>query len=1631
MKHIGSNKNFGEIRSLKLTIFEFFQQVNNYRTLGRGSSFFYIIITFLQLFFLIERILVFNNLEKPYSLSIFDFIKYSMRFSLLIPILELDGITLKFMYSLIFYLIYIYLLMVMGSIIYVLYCISKNKVIYFKFILDFLSSSFLHIQWELYLIMIYFLMYNLFGEKRDLLDSFMSNPAIYVINFVFTAFLVYISYLIALFNNESIMRYDNALCRKETDIEVKFYYLRTILFFIFFINAYNIKNEVCTILCIIISIVMVYLLYKQINNRYFYDDVIVRVFASLSLAYIQQVIIGLITVFSKVYITDYSLTILFCFVINYFIMDFHFSKKNIIILQKEISDLKNIDEAIMYVDILEDQMRLSQLGDPMAQSVVAGYILDHKNKCKYYNCPLRSDSLYHPLTNITIELSNERLNKGFSDEIILIHILKEIYIILKDKFYGNGKYHFAYSCFLLYRFGNIKLTMIEIENSVQYSSSTQQEYYFYILKANANERLLNNTFFLQSSHDNLCIGDILDVIVYDHIEKDLEEAMEKCARVKILFWLALKMNKVFIEDLFLKGKDYINQKNVVNKHWEKLSDISLSNKKIILMYNYFLEHICDDITNIVKGEEKKDEEPSKNQYDEDNIVNTRFYDDTGFVIIDSNLGPNIGSITYNNRRFNKMFSYSNEELLGKNINALIPESIGRFHDELVLNFIQSGKNKLIGKSSRMFAKSKDKYLKQINLMVMPVPSFNNLSEILGIIREKNSNSNFFMFNYYGVIDSFSYDLAKDYENTLDPNLIEASAIEFFIFYIFPDLLHPLDNMPLFLNEKSLYDINTLTAYIDSELISTVVDIENNNKKKNLSFKHNNKNNKTTHVIKRLSDDHYKLLNENIRFISEEMKRKLNVYKNFRKYCLQVKEYCKRLRHEKQTKKLLNHSLDFKSVNEYKLFLEETVTKEKLNRKKKDFKKTINKRQFQIAISPIKFRIFEKERTVYVMELSIPPNDINEEELEAAVTDNSSWEVSKKKDKEINEGFDDKGSVSSSQTTNNNSSIQNAVLALRDEKKENSGFNKSSYMNWLLYLILLLLFVFKICFNIFVYFNYLQQNYVTNLMVSYYDLKLRFYNLRELINTQKLKSSSLRFSDNNFYKLHEGMILNSLQTILYEKNITIKTFNITSKPYVEKIIFMDYVIDNKSFHLNDIIDSLSLNSLYISRPSNEINDTEILSLRNQLSIDFTNLSANSESIDEYQNYFIENTNEYLHEKIYEQISILANLFEENFLFIYKVLLISYNLFGGISFFIMLFIFLILRSRYNYNKQILVLLNKINEDDLEGIITQVEDFVSVLNNGGPFTPKKNNNPNIGKTQVEKSQLSEKSIERKENIFASFCRNILLILILIIIYLILVYYFSLSYINTLKMLYKYIIILCDSSIANTRILSNIRDVFINDNKLYYNNSFLFSEVLASNSLKSKLHNLNIFETYNNKSEKFNNDLNQNINTIFYTNVCNASLIDCNLLNRNFTSIYYKGFKHSISFYESRILELINVYENNKNKESLIQLYFKYNEKFLEAIIVNNYQFSEIYKKLKTLIQTEFDNSSFMFFIVVLIVSVLNTFLLLISIYINWETYIDNIKMEEYMSEKLIAEIPMSIILKTKEIGDHLLQFASNNLR
>ena len=1618
--------------SLKEVSFRFFFLVNQFRNIGKFTTISLIIISFFQTFFILDFLIKYKNNNIPLqivnsNISIIDILGIFMRFSLIMPILEIDKSILSTMHKVFLGLIYFYCISLFICIVYSVNCIIRNKEVYFSFVLSYISTLFQLIQWVLYQPTLYVLSYSFFGVYKDLTSPIVNNTVFATINIILMIFIIFLSFIITILNNDSINRLDNSLCRKDYDLEKLNFYVKTILFFTFIYSdslSIFISNIFLTISCIIIF----YLIFMQFIVKHYYDNFISKLFAALFLCYVEKMVDGLYNILVKNNSNDYNFSMIFCFFINFTIFNYIYEQMNSLILNQNVNFLKDIEEMTVYMDILDEIMNKSHYGDSEAQLMIAGYIIKHKANCNQVNCPLNFKELYHPLTN-RIDSIPENIHEICKNEIVLIHIMKEIYIVLGNKFTGNGKYHFAYSNFLLFRMGNSKLALIEIQKSILFSKTIQQEYSFFLLKKIVNDFLLNNQFYINSNISNT---DIIDVIIFDILAKKFEMFIEECSKLKISFWTTLQENKVFIEDLYKKGKNYIKMKKNVSKTWKEITEISKNNKRLFELYKNYLDCICDDLSGLSN-------ELIYNDLDVevDNIVESRFNDDTGFVIINLNFGINIGNINYINKSINKIFKYENDELIGKNISILQPQSMGKFHNKFLKNYIETGKIKQIGKNNLIYGKDKEKFLVPICLFIIPLPSFSSMSEILGLIRERYIEGSVIIVNEFGLIDCFSRDLLK-YDERLDP-VKELNGISFFIFYIFPELFYTNhhDNSkskrPFFINEKKLLELTTLYGYFDLDLVKKLQELESDSRKRNPSRKDKIRR-ETSQKI-----DNYKI--------------NLKILFDFKRACLAIKEYVEKKNEEKlklinihshisskdRDKNNINNEINLTKISSlkkrdnffvdhydyferYKNYLDNSIEMS-LN----DGKKRVFKKQFVVKIEPIKFRSQDKEAKIYIIHFRTPPS--KNESFMGWEDQNDSFQEKEdfkfKKSKSINKLDDDTGSVSSSLNITH-TSISSTVQRLREQNLKNNSFHKSHYMNLLLYFLVGILIGLITYYNIHINSFTNQQNIITKGIDNFYKMKVNLLYLRKYTFLKNLNltlnSSSKSLLQNEFKSLNSRLIEISLNLLKLNENSTSILMNLTNKDYVNNLNQISFNYLDKFYMFSEILDMLILYSLFmcdsslLTNPINNGNLSILISSKINLSLDLDNI----------MNFLVVNTNNQIHNVIMQKISVLYSLFNYEINRTLQELIVGYIIFSSLAFVIFILIFLILKERYNYNQTILEFLKQIKNDEIKEIVTKIEQFLKNINGSNKSNTTADYKALNQFTITNDNEIDkEKFIIREENIFLSFFLNIALIVILIAIHLLLNYYVTLSFINNFKSLSNYNEIIYNSQQYNILLISNLRDIYISNNTAMYNHDSLIISYLNLSIYNAKSSSDLIFYNYSEQQENFPSDTQIKLDLIFYTDVCSSIYFNITCDSDIYREIFYKGLRYSLNFY-SYLINNVIFFFNPFNKIDLLSIFINNNQFFYLPSFLEEYKLSTIYENIILELNNKIYINSGSLCLMILIISLICISTILFSISISWKRYVNKIKLEEYMSNKIIAEIPIYIITNSKVIRQHLVEFS-----
>jgi len=1335
------------------------------------------------------------------------------------------------------------------------------------------------------------------------------------------------------------------------------------------------------------------------------------------------------------------------------------------ILMKNIGHIKDVEEMILFMDILEEEANKSLLKDPIACSIISGFIINHMNNCTNYNCVLRMKELYLPLTNRLVQVPDD-LKEMSINEVVLIHLLREIYNDLGDKFAGNIKYHYSYILFIVFRIGNPKLALFEIEKSTQLSISPQQEFSLFLLKQYANDRLLNNQYYIANyAVENISILDIIDVVVFDILSYEFEKGIEECAKMKISFWTSLRENTIFIEDVYIKGKNYITKKLLVSKIHKKLSKITKNNRKINDIYKAYNEFICDDLSlNDLENSKK-----GSMEQDKDDLVHARFFDDTAFIIIDSSLDTNLGNINSYNKAVCKLLKYDKDELLGKNISVIQTDSIGKVHNRILVNFIQTGKNRLIGKNTPCFAKDKQKFLIPIHLLIMPLPSYNSRSEILGLFRERKTEGNFIIINEYGIIESFSRELKK-YDENFEFIL---NGTQMFIFFIFPELLYTNDieishaRRPTFIDEKKMVGLTIINGYFDSEMIRILKLIESENSNKNKEIRD-----------KKMKDS--KLMNE----------AKMKTYNDYLKICNAIRDYCKTVKEFKKNLSLsrnMDNSSNIptsssNSLNSYKLVLnkirrksqyespEENIDRKKIgnymyfpntksstfiahNTLNKDFteyyelylryrnlleselendkiftSKRVYKRQFIVKISPFRFNYSEIKGKIYIIEFHNAPNEVDNNIAMADEKDNTEKEDDDVKDTKNNLGINEEtGSVASGLT--NNVSIHNVVQRLREQNNKRDNFHKSSYMNWLLYALILIISGFIIYYMNHVWKFTYQQNILTEALYNYSKFKENLYNLRKYFFIKNLtltKQYDIVIPINETVSLDRKLIQITSNLKQLNRNETYIMISISDPDYYSKLSGVSYPINGRNQSLSDVIDNIILYSVNIALSANKNNTqiTEILSLFNLTESNLIEINNNSYR---YIEYIIQNSKEIIQNILSSKVDTISEFFEMKNSNTLNILFISEIIISSIVLLIMLFIFLILKERYQYNKTILEFLKQIDNCEIDEIVSRIDNFLKIFksSNALAILQMSANNHKIP-TYDNVGKKKEKTIMRKENIFISFFLNISLIIILIIVYLLLEYFLTLMMIQEYDSLFTFNTSLYESYLNNIKSISDIRDVYISNNTALYNNENKVSSYINSTYYQSKIINDLLISKYSFEKNRMNSNLRDNFDRIFFSDLCQVdSVINLNCSEEE-KRIFNKGLRYALSYYNQKIEEIIKTF-NPFDNTNLFNIYIMNSNYFVNPAILVEEKLSIIYNYLTGSLESSIQNLSSFFFVIILCVSCLSIFLIYMSIFIKWNKYVNKIKLEEYMSNKIIAEIPMYIIQKNRVIREHLLEFAN----
>ena len=356
----------------------------------------------------------------------------------------------------------------------------------------------------------------------------------------------------------------------------------------------------------------------------------------------------------------------------------------------------------------------------------------------------------------------------------------------------------------------------------------------------------------------------------------------------IKFWEFLENLIIDIKNLYIFFQDLSILYKKVEELWLPLIQYQDSMLKIKFYYFWYKKNIRNmkikNYDDIIKKSQKKKLNLTVNSDDFINFLEDElsvFNDNTCVLHVGGNFN-NLGTVLNHSKDFNRLFGFTKNEIIGKNLKSLMTKNYAKNHNSYMNNFIIHCKNNVAYKQLKAFAKVKEGFIFPIWLMVKLNISFKGDLKYIGLIKpifNEENNYEYIIMDEKGNIEGIS----RKFSSKLDilPEYINSNPLN--ILLMAPKLV-------------SLFAYNKYSSHLKNSLSVNIVGLnkKNFNKKKytndekspminkkfmGLNGKISNKKNNNIEEISKQSNDSE---NENNNNNNKDFYGKMNFMRNERR-----------------------------------------------------------------------------------------------------------------------------------------------------------------------------------------------------------------------------------------------------------------------------------------------------------------------------------------------------------------------------------------------------------------------------------------------------------------------------------------------------------------------------------------------------------------------------------------------------------------------------------------------------------------------------------------------------------------------------------------------------------------------------
>lgn len=228
--------------------------------------------------------------------------------------------------------------------------------------------------------------------------------------------------------------------------------------------------------------------------------------------------------------------------------------------------------------------------------------------------------------------------------------------------------------------------------------------------------------------------DILTIFEFKNNFENFQYNMDETVKLQIDFWNELIDESPDIQKLISLGSKLTRKFEELEQMFTILSSYEINNSGYLELYSRFLQQIIHDEFESKRIVEKLEiivkNRGHSNDLDGDKPEGMTGDNASILIITVSGNKEKLGQILNVGSEIKYFLKYKATEVIGSNINMLMPDFYSKKHDGYMKRYLETGEAIIIGKKRNVFAQDKEGYLKGCSLFLKVLPDLSDVRSML-------------------------------------------------------------------------------------------------------------------------------------------------------------------------------------------------------------------------------------------------------------------------------------------------------------------------------------------------------------------------------------------------------------------------------------------------------------------------------------------------------------------------------------------------------------------------------------------------------------------------------------------------------------------------------------------------------------------------------------------------------------------------------------------------------------------------------------------------------------------------------------------------------------------------------------